>query len=200
MVATPPPAGHWYFIFDFMFQILVPSVPLQFSSAGNKLHGRQSPLIANFPSYVGRKHRMLPCCLSLPARWYLTSSIQEIMLYSVQGSGCMDQKKTKNWTELDRLGPDWRLQLPAFQNKKTAKKPVATDQLQSVAIGFIRYSSKIRTFWAYFEENQARNAHAMAKMICYGEIRLCMTSRSCIFWVLDNFYYHKNYIGSYYTL
>ena len=68
------------------------------------------------------------------------------MLYSVQGSGCMDQKKTENWTELDRLGPDWQLQLPAFQkNKKTAKKPVATDRLQLVATGF-RYSSKIHTF------------------------------------------------------
>ena len=103
----------------------------------------------------------------------------------------MDQKKTKNWTEPDQLGLDRQLRLPAFQNKKTAKKPVAT--------GF-RYSSKIRTFWAYFEENRARNAHAMEKMICYGEIRLCMTSCSYIFWVLDNFYYHKNYIGSYYTV
>ena len=121
------------------------------------------------------------------------------VITSVRGSGCMDQKKTENWTEPDWLGPDRQLRLPAFQNKKTAKKPVATDQLQSVATGF-RYSSKIRTFWAYFEENRARNAHATAKMICYGKIQLCMTSHSCIFWVLDNFYYHKNYIGSYYTL
>ena len=43
---------------------------------------------------------------------------------SVWGSGCMDQKKTENWTELDRLGPDRQLRLPAFQNKKTTKKPV----------------------------------------------------------------------------
>ena len=57
----------------------------------------------------------------------------------------MDQKKTENWTEPDQLGPDRWLQLPAFQNKKTAKKPVATDRLQLVAIGF-RYSSEIRTF------------------------------------------------------
>ena len=98
----------------------------------------------------------------------------------VQGSGCMDQKKTENWTEPDRLGPDWQLRLPAFKNKKTAKKPVATDRLQSVATGF-RYSSKIRTFWAYFEENRARNTHVTAKTICYGEIQLCMTSHSCIF-------------------
>ena len=57
----------------------------------------------------------------------------------------MDRKNTENWTELDQLGPDCWLWLPAFQNKKTTKKPVATDRLQSVAIGF-RYSSKIRTF------------------------------------------------------
>ena len=57
----------------------------------------------------------------------------------------MDRKKTENWTELNQLGLDWRLQLPAFQNKKTGKKPVAMDWFQSVATGF-RYSSKIRTF------------------------------------------------------
>ena len=57
----------------------------------------------------------------------------------------MDRKKTENWTEPDQLGLDRRLQLPAFQNKKTAKKTIATDRLQSIAIGF-RYSSKIRTF------------------------------------------------------
>ena len=111
----------------------------------------------------------------------------------------MDRKKTENWTELDWLGSDRWLQLPAFKIKILQKKPVTTDRLQSIAIGF-RYSSKIRTFWAYFKKNRARNARAMAKTICYGEIQLCTTSRSCIFWVLDNFYYHKNYIGSYYTL
>ena len=40
----------------------------------------------------------------------------------------------------------------------------------------------------------------MAKTICFRKIWLCTTSCSCIFWVLDNFYHHKNYIGSYYTL
>ena len=121
----------------------------------------------------------LGCNLSWASssNWILILLVSRI---SVQGSGCMDRKKTENWTEPDRLGLDQRLQLPAFQNKKTAKKPVVTDRLQSVAIGF-RYSSKIRTFWAYFEENRARNACATAKMICYGEIRLCMTSCSCIF-------------------
>ena len=123
----------------------------------------------------------------------------DMLITSVQGSSCMDRKKTENWTELDQLGLDQWLRLPAFQNTKTAEKPVATDRLQSVATGF-RYSYKIRIFWAYFEENRARNAHATAKTTCYGKIQLCMTSRSCIFWVLDNFYYHKNYKGSYYTL
>ena len=37
-------------------------------------------------------------------------------------------------------------------------------------------------------------------MICFSKIRLCATSHNCIFWVLDNFYCHKNFIGSYYTL
>ena len=42
-----------------------------------------------------------------------------------EGPVVWTEKKTKNWTELDQLGPDWWLRLPAFQNKKTAKKPVA---------------------------------------------------------------------------
>ena len=37
-------------------------------------------------------------------------------------------------------------------------------------------------------------------MICFSKIWLCATSHNCIFWVLDNFYCHKNFIGSYYTL
>ena len=40
----------------------------------------------------------------------------------------------------------------------------------------------------------------MAKTICFGKIRLCTTSCSCIFVVLHNFFHHKNYIGTYYTL
>ena len=36
-------------------------------------------------------------------------------------------------------------------------------------------------------------------MICFGKIQLCATSHNCIFWVLDNFYCHKNFMGSYYT-
>ena len=113
-----------------------------------------------------------------------------------------------DWTRLIRTGLAVAVATDRLQSVATDRlqsvatdrlQSVATDRLQSVATGF-RYSSKIRTFWAYFEENQARNTHVTAKTICYGEIQLCMTSRSCIFWVLDNFYYHKNYIGSYYTL
>ena len=37
-------------------------------------------------------------------------------------------------------------------------------------------------------------------MICFSKIRLCATSHNCIFWVLDNFYFHKTLMGSYYTL
>ena len=33
----------------------------------------------------------------------------------------MDQKNNQNWTEPDQLGPDWQLQLHAFQNEKTTK-------------------------------------------------------------------------------
>ena len=67
------------------------------------------------------------------------------------------------------------------------------------ATGF-RYSSKIRTFWAYFEEKRARNACARAKRICYGKIRLCAMSCGCIFWHVEYFYHHKNYMVRYYTL
>ena len=62
------------------------------------------------------------------------------------------------------------------------------------------YPSKMRTFWAYFEEKQPRNRWDVAKMICYSKIQLCSTSHNCIFWVLDNFCRHKNFMGSYYTL
>ena len=40
----------------------------------------------------------------------------------------------------------------------------------------------------------------MAKTICFSKIQLCATSHNCIFWVLDNFYCHKNFMCSYYTL
>ena len=60
-----------------------------------------------------------------------------------------------------------------------------------------RYSSKIHTFWAYFEEKQPRNACDMAKMICYSKIQLCVMSCSCIFWHVENFYHHKNYMVNY---
>ena len=40
----------------------------------------------------------------------------------------------------------------------------------------------------------------MAKTICFSKIQLCVTSHNYIFWVLDNFYCHKNFMGSYYTL
>ena len=67
------------------------------------------------------------------------------------------------------------------------------------ATGF-RYSLKIHTFWVYFEEKQPRNAWDMAKMICFGKIQLCAMSCSCIFWHVEYFYHHKNYMVSYYTL
>ena len=40
----------------------------------------------------------------------------------------------------------------------------------------------------------------MAKTICFSKIQLCATSHNCIFWVLDNFYCHKTFMGSYYRL
>ena len=51
-----------------------------------------------------------------------------------------------------------------------------------------------------FEEKQTRIAWVMAKTICFSKIQLCATSHNCIFWVLDNFYFHKTLMGSYYTL
>ena len=40
----------------------------------------------------------------------------------------------------------------------------------------------------------------MAKMICYSKIQLCVMSCNCIFWHVEYFYHHKNYMVSYYTL
>jgi hypothetical protein len=57
----------------------------------------------------------------------------------------MDRKKTETGPDRNRLQPDRWLRLPAFQNEKTAKRPVAMDRLQSVATGF-RYALKIHTF------------------------------------------------------
>ena len=122
-----------------------------------------------------------------------------MLILSVCKSGCMDRKKTKTRPDHNWLQPDHWLRLPAFQNEKTAKRPVAIDQLQSVATGF-RYALKTHTFWAYFEEKRARNACAMAKTICYGKIRHCAMSCSCIFWHVENFYHHKNYMVNYCTL
>ena len=62
------------------------------------------------------------------------------------------------------------------------------------------YPLKMRTFWAYFEEKQAKIAWVMAKTICFSKIWLCTTSCSCIFVVLHDSFHHKNYIGAYYTL
>ena len=42
--------------------------------------------------------------------------------------------------------------------------------------------------------------HILWPKQCFSKIWLCATSHSCIFWVLDNFYCHKNFMGSYYTL
>ena len=42
----------------------------------------------------------------------------------------MDRKNDRNQTELDRLGPDWRLRLHAFQNKKTARNRTGCNRLQ----------------------------------------------------------------------
>ena len=116
------------------------------------------PSFDSFDQQFNMNWEIIEC---LEITYEILNNLQDIRIgleSSVRGSGCMDRKKTENWTEPDWLGPDQWLQLPAFQNKKTTKKPVATD---------FRYSSKIRTFWAYFEKNRARNAHATAKMICY---------------------------------
>ena len=93
-------------------------------------------------------------------------------MISVCKSGCMDRKKTETGPDRNQLQPDHWLRLPAFQNEKTTKRPVAMDRLQSVATGF-RYALKTHTFWAYFEEKQARNACAMAKWYVTANPILC---------------------------
>ena len=102
------------------------------------------------------------------------------------------------WTE-KRLQPDWTATECNWTagcscmlfRMKNCQRPSTTS---------FRYSSKIHTFWAYFEEKQPRNAWDIAKMICYSKIRLCALSCSCIFWHVEYFYHHKNYMVSYYTL
>ena len=73
---------------------------------------------------------------------------------------------------------------------KNHQRPSAT----GLVVTSFRYSLKIHTFLAYW------NAWDMAKMICYDKIQLCAMSCSCIFWHVENFYHHKNYMVNYYTL
>ena len=118
---------------------------------------------------------------------------------SVCRSGPCNRNNDRNRTELDRLGPIFWLRLhPLRKWKNRLHEPVATgfcgDRLPTW------YPLKMRTFWAYFEEKRAKIAWVMAKTICFGKIRLCTTSCSCIFVVLHDFFHHKNYIGTYYTL
>ena len=71
------------------------------------------------------------------------------------------------------------------------------NRLQPVAhVILLRNAHILCPFW----EKWTRIAWVMAKMICFSKIWLCATSHNCIFWVLDNFYCHKNFMGSYYTL
>ena len=129
-----------------------------------------------------------------------TSSLQDNTdIPSVCRSGPCNRNNDRNRTELDRLGPIFQLQLhPLWKWKNRLHEPVATgfrgDRLPTW------YPLKMRTFWAYFEEKRAKIAWVMAKTICFSKIRLCTTSCSCIFVVLHDFFHHKNYIGTYYTL
>ena len=100
-----------------------------------------------------------------------------------------------DWTGLEWTGLDWTGGCSCMLSNNTTR-PIWTNLDQLPAW----YPSKIRTFWAYFEEKWPRNGWHVAKMICYSKVQLCWTSHTCIFWVLDNFYHHKNFMGSYYTL
>ena len=99
----------------------------------------------------------------------------------------------KDRTGLDWLGLDQRLQLHAFKQRNWTN----LDRLQPVVHMILLKNAHIL---AHFKEKRTRIAWVMAKMICFGKIQLCATSHNCIFWVLDNFYCHKNFKGSYYTL
>ena len=92
-----------------------------------------------------------------------------------------------NWT-------DFSVMVACFWNDTTG--PFETDYNWLLKW----YTLKMRTFWTQFEEKRAKIAWVMAKKICFSKIQLCMTSRSCIFVVLHNFFHHKNYTGTYYTL
>ena len=124
---------------------------------------------------------------------------RSLLLHSVCRSGPCNRKIDRNRTELDRLGPIFWLQLhPLRKWKNRLHEPVSTGFRGNRLPTW--YPLKMRTFWAYFEEKQAKIAWVMAKTICFGIIRLCMTSHSCIFGVLHNFFHHKKYMGTYYTL
>ena len=119
--------------------------------------------------------------LALLIVWFIIVNFCSLILILIcisivfEGPVAWTEKTTEtglNWTS----GCSYML----FKMKKTTRNHPQPDWLQSVAIWF-RYSTKIRTFWAYFEEKQARNACARAKTICYGKIRLCAMSCSCIF-------------------
>ena len=76
-------------------------------------------------------------------------------------------EKDHNQTEPQLNATGLLVAVACFSKWKTAK-----DWPQSVAISF-RYSLKIHTFWAYFEEKQPRNAWHMAKMTLWQNMTLC---------------------------
>ena len=113
--------------------------------------------------------------------------VRTIPINSVWKSGSRNRKKTTtelNWTAKK---PDRQLQFRLFGNEKplrTARNRVVLNWLQPVH----------GTTWAYSEEKRARIACSMAKTICYARIWLCAASCTCVFWYLENFYHHKNFI------
>ena len=62
-----------------------------------------------------------------------------------------------------------------------------------------RYPLKMHTFWAYFEEKQARIAWDIAKIVCYHKIWLLQLV-FVVFWDVEDSYHHKNFWVTYYTL
>ena len=107
----------------------------------------------------------------------------------------MDQKKTENWTEQDWTGGCSCLLFKIKRLPKNRLQWTSCNQLQPVL------GTPLKS--AHFEPILKKIGPEMHVL----QQKWYVTAKSdfvwhlvVVFWVLDNFYYHKNYIGSYYTL
>ena len=111
-------------------------------------------------------------------------------MHSVRRSGPRNRKKTGNWTEPDRLGPDRRLRLRAFR----MTQPIWTKPVAYVIL--LLNTDILSQFWN----------ETVQKCLSYGQNDMLQQHPTLFnisklhFWAVKKFYHHKNFMVGYYTL